>query len=328
MNARVIALLLCTASGVSAARAAPPTRAEMMKSAAAYAEMTWQAAPHNADGCRPPWRSDYGTGRHVGMAYKWGGFDDIDAYHQRLSEGAGAGSHQQHGVLDCATGIDCSGFVSRVWGLPTKRGTATLAEVSVPISISALEPGDVLNKSGSHVVLFAARNPDGTPQIYEASGSAGRVQFRSASWAQLHGYRALRSRALLTASCVGSPDAPIRVTSLPFVDHRDTSRSCSDRFDAYSCAPSKNESGPEVVYAVTVPRRGVIVAHVDAGPGVDADVHLLDGPDARLCRARDDRSVAHVVSAGEYFLAVDTWVGANGREKDGAYVLTLHFEPE
>jgi len=52
---------------------------------------------------------------------------------------------------------DCSGFVSMAWHLDQSRTTATLDDVSTPISASSLKPGDILlrrDSSVQHVVIF------------------------------------------------------------------------------------------------------------------------------------------------------------------------------
>ncbi|GHD30712.1 hypothetical protein [Streptomyces galbus] len=50
---------------------------------------------------------------------------------------------------------DCSGFVSMAWHLTSSLTTYTLPSVSTQISKSSLRPGDALNYSDQHVVLFA-----------------------------------------------------------------------------------------------------------------------------------------------------------------------------
>ena len=50
---------------------------------------------------------------------------------------------------------DCSGFVSMAWNLPSSMTTWTLPEVATQISQSALQPGDMLDFTADHVLLFA-----------------------------------------------------------------------------------------------------------------------------------------------------------------------------
>jgi len=61
-------------------------------------------------------------------------------------------------IVDGAAGVDCSGFVSRAWGLKGKLGTSGLGQVSTVVSnwqddVMLIKAGDALNKSGSHVRL-------------------------------------------------------------------------------------------------------------------------------------------------------------------------------
>lgn len=54
-----------------------------------------------------------------------------------------------------AVGIDCSGFVSRCWKLSKKHSTSMLAGICQRLdSPAALEPGDVMNTAGGHVLMF------------------------------------------------------------------------------------------------------------------------------------------------------------------------------
>jgi|GEM_PF-3557106 len=67
------------------------------------------------------------TFTYGGVPYKWGGFDTPDFVSQNLNNGYGAGSYSIHApswpYATWATGIDCSGFVSRRWGLAEKKNT-------------------------------------------------------------------------------------------------------------------------------------------------------------------------------------------------------------
>ena len=53
--------------------------------------------------------------------------------------------------------MDCSGFVSMAWNLPTSRTTWTLDDSSLTthISDSQLQPGDALDYDAEHIILFA-----------------------------------------------------------------------------------------------------------------------------------------------------------------------------
>lgn len=102
-----------------------------------------------------------------GMAYKWGGFDTPESFLNGLSQGKKAGDIantykirlDDDGISQGSVGIDCSGFISRCWGLPEHHSTRDLPNISDPIPWDDLKPGDILLKTG-HVVMFAARQGD------------------------------------------------------------------------------------------------------------------------------------------------------------------------
>ena len=67
---------------------------------------------------------------------------------------------ESEGWKDAATGgpyrIDCSGFVSMAWQLKDSHVTQTLPEVATTIKWADLQPGDALDYTAEHVILFAA----------------------------------------------------------------------------------------------------------------------------------------------------------------------------
>ncbi len=102
-----------------------------------------------------------------GMPYKWGGFDTPESFLQGLSEGKKAGdianTYKVNGdnavISSESVGIDCSGFVSRCWGLSRHYDTRDLPGICDPISWEELRPADIILKNG-HVLLFSARQGD------------------------------------------------------------------------------------------------------------------------------------------------------------------------
>jgi hypothetical protein len=101
--------------------------------------------------------------KNTGVAYKWGGWDTPEMFDAGLRKGRAAGDvysaekRRKGGAAvsgDCV-GVDCSGFVSRCWGLKKRESTSTLGSISKRLpSPSDLRPGDVMNTAGRHVVLF------------------------------------------------------------------------------------------------------------------------------------------------------------------------------
>jgi cell wall-associated NlpC family hydrolase len=69
-----------------------------------------------------------------------------------------------------AGGLDCSAFVSKVWGV-ARQTTDTLATVSHPISKDELQPGDALN-------LTTGRDPegDGHVRLFDRWADAGHTK--------------------------------------------------------------------------------------------------------------------------------------------------------
>lgn len=132
-----------------------------------------------------------GAGTYKSVAYDWGGFDSLSAYNAAMSPGTGkAGDINTAGVESCSRGLDCSGFVSRAWQRTTKYGTSTLSQISYQLSsTSSLRQGDVMNKSGSHVVLFERFASSGIWTLEATTtNSYDRVVYITRSWSNLSSY--------------------------------------------------------------------------------------------------------------------------------------------
>ena len=193
----VRAVLLATLAGAAAgslpvlAAALPPvTRAEMIDIAKRMANHPWVVRAANLEAsCLPHYKSSFRKDENItGVAYDWGGMDDNAEFDRKLAAGFAAGSHADQGVTSCTSGVDCSGFVALCWKQAIKYGTATIATISDPINGNVyrdLKPGDALNLPGTHIVLFDSYNPDGTINVYEASGSRSRVVLsRTVPWSR------------------------------------------------------------------------------------------------------------------------------------------------
>jgi cell wall-associated NlpC family hydrolase len=177
------------------------TRAQMIATAKTFAEHKWTCGRSNlsASCAKKPYKSGWTAGQQVqGVPYRWGGADSPELFDRKLTQGLAAGSHSRDGVLSCAAGVDCSGFVAQCWGLSTSGhdySTSNLRQVGGKPKdnwFTDLRPGDALNYPGKHVVLFAGYNSDGTINVYEASGSASRVVYHKITWSRVKGYIPLR----------------------------------------------------------------------------------------------------------------------------------------
>jgi cell wall-associated NlpC family hydrolase len=157
-------------------------RETILKNARAFMTVNWTMRAENfskldvANRCEPgtgafwsrPTRFASATiGKTIGpMPYRWGGDDTPESYRSRLELGALAGdmctcrdAALNYCLYANSAGSDCSGFVSRAWGIE-KRGTSGLLDVSVEVNnITDMRPGDAFDLPGSHVRLLVAVAP-------------------------------------------------------------------------------------------------------------------------------------------------------------------------
>lgn len=120
------------------------------------------------------------------------------------------------------------------------------------------------------------------------------------------------------------PDDMICVDAFPFEETNTTTRAARDDFDSYGCAPSTNESGPEVVYRVDLADDGFLAVDLpDMEDGADVDVHILGSLDPDDCFDRGHWRSGAWLPAGRYYVVADTWVSSSGSELDGEYTLTM-----
>lgn len=112
------------------------------------------------------------------VPYKWGGyFLDLESFAHRLRLGDLAGdictcrsAEYDYCLVPEAAGLDCSGFVSYAWKIPY-HVTSSLHEVSQKISWDELKSGDILNKSGTHVMLFDRYADPGKDRLHVIESS-------------------------------------------------------------------------------------------------------------------------------------------------------------
>ena len=125
------------------------------------------------------------------------------------------------------------------------------------------------------------------------------------------------------------PDGVVCAESFPFSHQGDTTQSNQRELDSYSCAPSTDESGAEIVYRLTLPHAGFLSLELhDMESGADVDIHLLGSFDADDCIDRGHWLAGSYVPAGEYWVVADSWVRAAGEEKPGAYTLQVGLMTE
>jgi hypothetical protein len=182
------------------------TRAQMLATAREYwGNVTTLSVQNLEDGnCSGRGKPRYlGTaaGPYKSVPYDWGGFDSVAGYRTAMSSGWQAGdvkSCRGGCTEDCSKGVDCSGFVSRVWAA-TRHTTASLPNISTEVNILELKSGDIVNRPNQHVILFEAfTGSDGTGnglRLFESTkGGFDRVINRSTNWRRWRGYTARRYR--------------------------------------------------------------------------------------------------------------------------------------
>lgn len=136
-----------------------------------------------------------GAGTYSSVSYEWGGFNTVSQFNSAMSPGTGKAGNitDDAGSLTCAYGVDCSGFVSRVWKLTTKYSTSSLPSISYAISAGSLITYDLFNKSGSHAMLYRSRSGSGY-YVSEATtaSSLDRAVFRWISDSYASGFSTRR----------------------------------------------------------------------------------------------------------------------------------------
>jgi len=176
----LLALLLAFQTITSPAQE-PVRRKAAISMADDYASFRWKPSTRNAfhgldaDGVRvntpdlafanpegrPGWWVPDQT--NVGVPYMWGGFSSLKEFKEGIKNGHYAGDVYtgekrrllERAVSQYAVGIDCSGLISRCWGLERSYSTRELPGLCLPLeSYEDLQPGDILNSHNNHVLLF------------------------------------------------------------------------------------------------------------------------------------------------------------------------------
>lgn len=223
--------------------ATPPiSRAKVLENARAFLTVNWVMQRENfsragiANRCdparsyvwlRPRHFTDNMVGTTIGpMPYRWGGDDTPATFRTRIGWGALAGdlctcrqAAYNYCIFADSAGVDCSGFVSRAWGIE-KRGTSGLLDVAVEAdSIDALKPGDAFNWPQRHIRLFTGFGQGAAITFtvlesstrYECEGVCERAYRPS----EMNGYRLIRYKGIAEngAVAVNAPNGNVSSVS-------------------------------------------------------------------------------------------------------------------
>jgi len=202
----------------------PPIKRDMvLQNARAYLAVNWVmqrenfskpgvenvCEPENAKFWQRPRRfTEAMIGTTIGpMPYRWGGDDTPESYRLRTEWGALAGSictcrdaTLNYCLFPDSAGVDCSGLVSRAWGIE-KRGTSGLLDVANDVdSVGELKPGDAFDWPGRHIRLFVGSAP-GAALSFTVIESSTRLECEGACErtlrpSEVSGYRLIRYRGV------------------------------------------------------------------------------------------------------------------------------------
>jgi hypothetical protein len=183
----------------------PLSRAEMVATMDAYRDHTWAFVEENrrnpcdseivsdiAISCPHPTRFVWPAREAKqpypnpmkGLPYDWGGAGSIAGFDRKLARGFAAGNigdtFWADGAIRVTAGVDCSGFLSRIWQLGRHVPTADVYTVTAPLAaINDMRTGDAFLKAGSHVMLHREQlTLDGASlsiRVTEASSRCGSV---------------------------------------------------------------------------------------------------------------------------------------------------------
>ena len=187
---------------MAATNDACPARTEILNRGLQYVHFNYcypLAAVENDASCParkiPQYLLATGSQCQQAVGYNWGGFDSVDSYSKKLLYmKAGNVNTSVAPLLTCAAGVDCSGLVSKLWGLKSKWGTAQIFSKTDSIDISKLRIGDVLVKPNYHVMLYTGSSNAQIATI-EAVARPGKVieSLHPISWFLQHGYTAKKA---------------------------------------------------------------------------------------------------------------------------------------
>jgi PKD repeat protein len=159
-------------------------------------------------------------GSNTSMPYMWGGWSTTTQHINAMSNcrsagdicssgcggncsGDGSGLSQQ-----CASGHDCSGLVSRAWARNSKESTSSLPSISSTISLSASQPGDIVNIVRNHTRLIETNYGNGNYRVIEASGTDWKTAYHTYTTLNLSSYTTLCPNSSIVTGGCGTPCSP------------------------------------------------------------------------------------------------------------------------
>ncbi len=329
------------------------TRTQIVNNALPYTSFSWTAYPSNCVSggyyCSSVGRIVYSptpsnstqrgwvvVGTNTSMPYAWGGWATQSEHISHITNGSNTQAGDICGAgsigggcsgLDpgtppfcscwCASGHDCSGLVSRAWGLSSKQGTSTLSSYSSIINYSQLQSGDIINFPGSHTRLIRTYySGNNSADVIEASGTDWKTSPRAYTPIQISGYDAMCPFPSVVIGGCGTAASlncsnPTNLTCGQ--SYNGTTIGGSNNVSVYGCN-SWVDSGPEKVHSITTTSVGDITASLSNLNGIDLDVWILGSCDPSNCLGSVLSNSSTYLNAppGTYYIVVDGYLGASG----------------
>ena len=167
-------------------RAPSTTRDQIINKGLEFTNVRWKCPSQNSwNPYCGEWSSDYIVDSiYKGEPYEWGGFDDTSQFHCNIdSNRLRAGSQKENDCIPYdpirdlepgdpwwAAGIDCSGLVTRAFGIPVKKSATGLIDYcdSLVGGYEYLLRGDVLIKRKRHTYIFDSWSKNDSMLVIEA----------------------------------------------------------------------------------------------------------------------------------------------------------------
>ena len=327
------------------------TRSEIVLTADEYARVHWTLNKDNLTGYKgiSNFRSRYTTGNRIGMAYKWGGWDTVRDFLDKVEKGYGTGTgggskgynaFTKHFV----TGISCTGLVSRAWHLEHKYTlnygkplfSREFQEISHNVpdvdlrknKLGSLRKGDAFINSG-HIMLYLYTGRNGRIHVLHSTTPGVIFSSYEASHFIRNSYKPIRYNNIIEIEDPpGTVSNPIMLNSDKNIQvvKGNTRDVVSMEFDEYSGSSIGSQIGPEVIYRLELKKAGMTEISVTdfKNEGIDNNIFLLrslnsnDKYDGIDCIAGDDRKIEWNAVAGTYWIVVDS-----GKNKPGEFTLIL-----